>query len=53
MLPFEHIKIPVPVGYDNILKTVFGNYMVFPPIEKRGVWHSFVVDPDVPYTSMR
>ena len=25
---FEYIKIPVPCGYDNILKTDYGNYMV-------------------------
>lgn len=27
MFPFEHIKIPVPVGYDAFLKTKYGDYM--------------------------
>lgn len=27
MLPFENIKIPVPAGYDSILKTEYGDYM--------------------------
>lgn len=25
--PFEHIQIPVPVGYDGILRAKYGNYM--------------------------
>ena len=49
MLPFEHISIPAPIGYDSILKTVFGDYMTFPPLEKRGTWHSWSIDPDSPY----
>lgn len=27
MLPFEHIQIPVPVGYDAFLRTKYGDYM--------------------------
>lgn len=26
-VPFEHIKIPVPAGYDGVLKVQFGDYM--------------------------
>lgn len=26
-VPFENIKIPVPVAYDNVLKTQYGDYM--------------------------
>lgn len=27
MMPFEEIEVPVPVGYDTILKNVYGDYM--------------------------
>lgn len=27
MCPYENISIPIPVGYDNILKLKYGNYM--------------------------
>lgn len=33
--PFEGIECPVPVGYDQILKTYYGDYMVLPPKEMR------------------
>lgn len=48
-LPFEYLKVPVPKGFDRILQTIYGNYMMFPPKEKRGFWHSFIYDPDTPY----
>ena len=51
MLPFETFEIPVPKEYDLRLKAQFGDYMSFPPVEKRGVWHTGVIwDPDKPYT---
>ena len=62
MLPFENIMVPAPRAYDTVLKRIYGDYMEFPPVEKRGVWHEnlLLVDPDVPYgeflssnTSMR
>lgn len=28
-LPFEHMEIPAPVGYDKVLQTLYGDYMVF------------------------
>ncbi len=28
LMPFENIMIPVPIGYDTILKTAYGDYMV-------------------------
>ena len=47
---FEGFEFPVPVGYDHILKTAYGDYMTFPPIEKRGTWHYGVfLDPDRTY----
>lgn len=48
---FEGMKIPVPVGYDKILRIIYGDYMKFPSIEKRGTWHQGAFfDPDAPYT---
>ena len=48
---FEGFKFPVPVGYDHILKTLYGDYMSFPPVEERGTWHyGYFCDPDTPYT---
>jgi lipopolysaccharide cholinephosphotransferase len=47
---YEGFKFPVPAGYDNVLKEIFGNYMELPPIEKRGVQHShYIFDPDQPF----
>ena len=50
-LPFENIQVPVPANYDEILTHMYGNYMEFPPIEKRGKWHEnmIIFEPDVPY----
>lgn len=48
---FEDWSFPIPYGYDSILKKLYGDYMQFPPVEKRGLWHSGVfIDPDKPYT---
>ena len=61
-LPFETLTLPVPRSYDAILRRTYGDYMEFPPPEKRGAWHEnlLLIDPDVPYkeflarpTSMR
>lgn len=48
-MPFENITIPVPVGYDRILTQLYGNYMEFPPMDKRQGKHDMVYVPDVPY----
>lgn len=48
---FEGFSFPIPNGYERILTSLFGNYMEFPPVEKRGTWHSgLLFDPDVPYS---
>lgn len=51
MLPFEMLQVPVPVGYDTVLKAVYGDYMELPPVEKRGLWHEgqLVYEPEIPY----
>lgn len=47
---FEGFEFPVPCGYDHILRTAYGDYMKFPPVEKRGTWHYGVIsDPDKSY----
>lgn len=48
-LPFEYIEMPMPVGYDKMLKTSFGDYMKFPPKEARGNFHSLEFCADIPY----
>lgn len=50
-LDFEQLKLPVPAGYDRLLRIMYGNYEEFPPVETRGKWHKdLIVDPDTPYT---
>lgn len=49
-LEFEGFKFPAPAGYDSVLSTIYGDYMTFPPVEKRGTWHTnIILEPDVPY----
>ena len=49
VIPFEQMLLPVPVGYEHTLRTMYGDYMAFPPLEKRGTWHHFTIDPDRTY----
>ena len=46
---FENMEVKIPAGYDGILTTLYGDYMSFPPVEKRGLWHDFTFDPDHSY----
>lgn len=48
-MPFENIEIPVPIGYDHLLKQIYGDYMEFPPLDKRQGKHDVVFEPDIPY----
>ena len=49
--PFEGTELFIPAGYDDFLTREYGNYMEFPPVEKRNSGHlEFVFDPDTPYT---
>ena len=38
---FEGATYKMPVGYDEYLKTFYGDYMVLPPVEKRVSTHTF------------
>jgi len=47
---FEGLKVPIPCGYDDVLRTVYGEYRTLPEKSCRGCWHGSVVfDADIPY----
>ena len=49
-IDFEGFRLPIPHGYKNILKTIYGDYMQLPPKENRGKWHDgCIYNPDIPY----
>lgn len=50
-MPFEFLTINVPSGWDNILRKNYGDYLKYPPVEKRGCWHSFIFEVDAPFSS--
>lgn len=39
---FENVELPVPIGYDEYLRTAFGNYMELPPKEQQVNSHDIV-----------
>lgn len=47
-LPFEHLSIPVPAGYHEILTQKYGDYQIFRP--GGGGHQGIIMDPDRPYT---
>ena len=49
MHKFEFLEVPVPSDYNSILEERYGDYMEFPPLEERGMWHEFEFAPDIPY----
>lgn len=53
-LPFEDVKLPLPVGYDRYLHHVFGDYMKRPNRSQQVPHHDAVyIDPDNAYTKYR
>lgn len=42
IVPFETDEFPIPVGYDRYLRKMYGDYMQFPPIEKRVNKHKLI-----------
>lgn len=53
-VPFEDRTMPIPVGYDAYLRTVFGDYEKLPPKEMRVAHHDCVfLDLDKPCTEYR
>ena len=54
--PFEDTLVDVPIGYDAFLKAMFGDYMVYPPIEQRSSHHAlfyFNLDRRIKRTEIR
>lgn len=41
-LKFEDFTVPVPVGYDEILRGTYGDYMQLPPPEQRQPHHNYI-----------
>lgn len=50
-LPFENIMLPAPVCYDDLLCSIYGEYMKFPPESERGKWHEGIIhfEPEISY----
>ena len=47
---FENFEFCIPIGAKQILLKMYGDYMKFPPVEKRGTWHNDIIfDADIPY----
>ena len=48
---FESIKVPIPIGWHEILTEAYGkDYMKYPPEKERGVINDkLIVDPFTPY----
>lgn len=51
LVPYEFIKVPIVKDYDRYLRSMYGDYMSFPPLEQRGKWHEGQIhfEPEVPY----
>jgi lipopolysaccharide cholinephosphotransferase len=41
IMKFEEREFKVPIGYDEILTAIYGDYMEPPPVEKRVTHHAF------------
>lgn len=53
-LPFCNMTVLAPAGYDEILTRTYGDYMSFPPVEQRGLYHSRrFLNPDKSYEDVR
>lgn len=48
---FENIRLSVIDDYESVLRRIYGDYMQYPPLEKRGKWHDSIItfDPDISY----
>ena len=42
MVDFEGYQLPVPVGYDELLTRIYGDYMTPPPEDKRAIKHNYI-----------
>ncbi len=46
-LPFEHLHVPAPAGYDQILTQCYGDYHQF--VQGGSAHEDIILEPDVPY----
>ncbi|MCT0006678.1 LicD family protein [Weissella confusa] len=54
MKPFEDTQMPIPAGYDQYLRQVFGEYTKRPPESAQHPHHDAVfIDPQTPYSTYR
>lgn len=52
-VPFEGMELPISSRSHEILRALYGDYMIYPPLKKRGVWHSgVIINPDLPYSQV-
>ena len=50
-LKFAYGDYPVPTQYDQLLRHIYGEYMILPPEEQRNIkQHAILIDLDRPYT---
>lgn len=51
LLPFENVQMRCPVGYDNFLTILFGDYMKLPPKEQQVACHEAdILDLERPFS---
>ena len=51
---FEDTELPIPIGFDNYLSTVFAECMQLPPENQRVAHHETVfIDPEKSYTNYK
>ena len=43
MCKFENLDVIIPGGYDEMLRTIYGDYMKLPPVEQQASHHNYVV----------
>lgn len=48
-MDFEGFYFPVPSNCCEVLTTIYGDFMKFPPLEERGKWHTALIDADKEY----
>lgn len=54
MTPFEDTEMPVPIGYDDYLSLIFGDYMSFPPkTDQQAKHHTVIIDTERSYRQYR
>ncbi len=50
LMPFEDIQMPVPIGYDEILRNQYGDYMT--PVKAPSLHGGVIFDTERPYTEV-